>query len=271
MAAPVTVLKMGCSLLIPDVMDVSGDMSEKWVNSLTVHAPTINARRVAKIGDAGTYAQKVSGPSNAGFSPMVDAAFISRKGRSATDIVSAHAANGAASFDKWNANLDLAFADVGGVRASRFVDNVANKSANIEAALSSKTLRLTGDKIRGRGAAAIIANLLVGYAPAQAWLREGDVWNGGVPYNIVKAGMESALKAALTQRIIQSGLSIIMSKYDAAAILAQNTLIADLLEAMSDDTLTDDFVAVPAGGSSSVVFAVTNSVLTLETVITLTA
>lgn len=265
-----TTTLLDLNLLIPEFQEVSNDMGAKWQNGLTVNAALMNDRRKAKIGNDGDYGTKVAAPSTAGFVPMIDSGFISRKGRSATDIGTVHAKNAAGAFQKWNDGLDLAFATEDGVVAKAFVRNVQNKSGNLERAIGAKTLRFTGDKIRGRGPAPTIAEWLLGYNPAIGWLRPGDTLTAGSPYKIVAAGLESAFKAALVQQLIKNGMAIVNADYNATIMTAKNTELAAFLSAIHDATLCDDFVAVPAADKSSCIFVRSAGVLTLNTVIHLT-
>ena len=266
MAAALTVA-LSLKLLVPEFQEVSNDMGQKWVNGLTGNASIMNDRRKAKVPDDGAYGEKVAAPSNAGFKPMIDSGFVSRSGRTATDIGTVHAKNGAAAFQKWNDGLDLAFATVDGVVAKRFVDSVSNKPANLERAIGAKTLRFTGDKIRGRGPAASLVEWLLGYAPAAGWLRTGDTLVAGAPYKIVDDGMESAFKAALAQQLVKTGMAISNADYNSTIMTEKNTELTALLAAMSDPTLAATFAVVPAGDKSSCIYVRTAGVLTLETVI----
>ncbi len=145
----VDIVTMDIEITVPVTVEPSGDMPDKWANGLTSNATRINDRRIQKIPDSGTFNSKVAGPSSVSFAPMVDSAFVSKKGRTAANVTRAQYKNLADGFDKWNDKLALAFATVDGVVAKRFVDQVNNSKNNWASAVASKTLRATGDRIRG--------------------------------------------------------------------------------------------------------------------------
>jgi len=265
------VLKMKYSLLVPDYQEVAADQEAKYADGLIINATRINERRKYKIPDDGTYIAKVAGPSNRGFSPMVKDDFVSRKGRNATEIKTIQGKNAEDSFNKWNNNIDLAFAEVDGVKAKRFAENVVNKKGNWSEEVGKKTLRLTGDKIRGRGVAAINAHLLVGYAVAMDWLRQGDLWLGGAPYDIAKDGLEGSLKAAVMQMVTRAGLTILASGFDADTITRQNTNILNLLNSLRDAAKCDEFKLTTGADDTYCLFKLTGALFELHTQIVLTA
>jgi len=263
-------LKMKYSLLVPDYQEVAADMEAKYADGLVLNATRINDRRKHKIGHDGEYIAKVAGPSNRGFSPFVNPAFKARNGRNATEIKTIHGKNAEDSFSKWNDALDLAFAEVDGVKAKRFTENVVNKKGIWSAEVGKKTLRLTGDKIRGRGVGAINAHLLVGYAVAMGWLREGDLWLGGEPYNIATDGLEGSLKAGIMQLVTRAGLTILASGFDAATITLQNTNIRNFLNGLRDPAKCDEFKLTTGPTDTYCLFKLTGALFELHTQIGLT-
>ena len=111
--------------------------------------------------------------------------------------------------------------------------------------MSDKTLRFTGDKIRGRSVAPIASFYLVGDERAQGWIRETD-YSDGAPYNITTPREVNAVKAAIQQRLIQGGQLVVNQKYQSDAVLAENTVNASLLTKLRDTARCDAFVATPA-------------------------
>jgi hypothetical protein len=265
-----TAIQMKYSLLVPDYQEVAPDMEAKFADGLVINATRMNDRRKFKIPDDGTYISKLAGPSNRGFSPMVKDDFVSRKGRNATEIKTVHGKNAQDSFNKWNDALDLSFKDEDGIKAKRFVDMVLNKKGNWSAAAGKKTLRLTGDKIRGRGVSAINAHLLVGYALALDWFRAGDIWGSGAPYNIAQAGLEGSLKAGITQLVTRAGLTIIASGFNAATITRQNTNIMNLLNSLRDSAKCDEFKLTTGATDTYCVFKLTEALFELHVQVVLT-
>jgi len=264
-------LKMKYSLLVPDYQQVAADMEAKYADGLVINATRINERRKAKIGDDGTYIAKMAGPSNIGYTPMIKDDFVSRKGRNATEIGTAHGKNAQDSFNKWNDNLELQFAEVDGIKAKRFVDNVVNKKSNWSDETGKKLLRLTGDKIRGRGVSAINAALLVGYNAALDWFRAGDVWEGGAPYNIAVAGLEGSLKMGINQQVIRAGLTIFQSGFNADTITRKNTDMMNFLNGMRDTAKCDEFKLTTGDTDTYCRFVLNGALFQLEVQVGLTA
>jgi hypothetical protein len=234
-------IKLQCKLYAPDVQEAAGDMPPKWSGGLVNNAPTINDRRKASVPDDGTFNTKVAIPSNAGFSPMIDASFVSKSEHNAAMIKQLHYDNLKKAFGKWNDALDYAFETVDGVVAKRFKDAVASKQDNWAIAVAQKTLRITGDKVRGRGISPIAAYLLVGDPRAMSMLRPSDEWLNGTAYDIARTGERPALKAAVQMGLVQTGLAIISSDFDSAIITAQNAVLVTLLNGLKDTTKCDAF------------------------------
>jgi len=242
--------KLNGHIFVPDVQEVSGDMPIKWEGGLSSNATIINDRRIASVSNDGVFNTKMVIPSSAGFAPMVASGFISKSERTATMIKQKQYFNLSKSFGKWAKALDLSFATVGGVVAARFKEMITNKKDNWASAVANATLRLTGDKIRGRGVSAIAAYLLVGDSRAMGMLRPGDTWISGSAWNIARIGERPAVKAAIQQALIQTGMNCIISNYDVPTMLAQNNILASLLTGLADVAKSVPFVN-PADPASS--------------------
>jgi hypothetical protein len=237
------VVKMAWELIVPESTEPAADMQEKFANGLVVNASLINDRRIAAVGSDGAFNDKVAAPSNLKWAPMVDSAFVSRAGRSAQEIKNAQGLNLQEAFQKWSDNLDLAFATVDGVVAKGFVTNVQNKKGNWSIEAGRRTLRMTGDRVRGRGVSAIASALFVGDSIAASWLRPGDTWLAGLPYDISLTGLKGTLKAGLTQLLTRAGLTIIMSGYNTTIMTNQNAFLIAALTALADPAKCDPFIA----------------------------
>ena len=238
------VKKFEIKVYVPESAEPAGDMPEKWADGLTGNATRMNDRRLEKIGNDASFIQKVATPSSQAWRTFVNPAFIAKNERIAAEINYAQQKNLATAFNDYNDKLNQAFATVDGVEAKRFKDAVANAKDIWARAVSEGTLRLTGDKIRGRSVAPIACFWLVGDPLATAMLREGDELLEGAPYDVALDGLRNALKTAIQQRIIQAGRAIMHADFLAAEILAQNTITAALLTAMADPLKADAFVPV---------------------------
>jgi len=183
----------------------------------------INERRVAKIGDEGTFISLVANPSSTKYSPMIAAGFKSKSGRNQANIQRSQLKNMAGAFDHWNDKLALAFATVDGVVAKRFKDQVNNSKDNWADAVAAKTLRATGDKIRGT----LLGQALfwmAGDFNANQMTNAMEVIDGA-PYNFCWAGQESAFRAMGMQMLIASLIRILDADMLAAEVTAQNNAL----------------------------------------------
>lgn len=233
--------------LVPVSVEASADMPIKWAAGLTNNAETINSRRIEKIPDEGTFGTKVAGPSSAKFAPMIDAAFVSQSGRVQADLIRLQYKNLADSYNHWNDKLNLAFATVGGVVASRFKDQVNNSKDNWADAIAKKTLRLTGDKIRGMLASQAVYWATGDYKANQ--MTNGHELLAGAPYDLTQGVLRQQFRAAMMGLIVQAGVLIIAADFNAAVITAQNTSL-NALAAAYQDVLLDPFVEPLAANNS---------------------
>ena len=252
---PVTIHYEG-KFLIPTSVEAAADMPTKWANGLVNNATLINDRRKEKVGDEGTFQTKVAEPSSAKFSPMIDSGFVSQSGRDADNIKRSQYKNLAGAFNHWNDKLDLAFATVDGVEARRFKDQVNNSKDNWASIAAQKTLRITGDKIRGM------------YAPQAIYWMTGDhlanqMTNGhtlvaGAPYDFTGAsGLGQTFRAAMVNLLTQAGILILDSDMLAAELTAQNTRLNALAE-MFKAAAIDSFVEPDTPATNSYIGYVYN-------------
>lgn len=223
---------MDIVLTIPATVEVAGDMPDRWSDGLTVNAERINDRRKAKIPDSGVFNAKVAGPSSAGFTPMIDAAFVSKKGLDAANIGRKQYKNLANRFDKWNDKLDQQFATIDGVVAKRFKDQVTNNKVAWASAMAEKTLRSTGDRIRGLLTPQVLAWMTAENGASQ--LTNAMTVIAGAPTDFTIAGLNRAFKAAAQMKITQALIVILDADFLAAEITAQNTTLRNLAESFKD-------------------------------------
>ena len=223
---------MDIKITVPTSVEAAGDMPTRWASGLTNNAVVINDRRVAKIGDEGTFQSKVAGPSSTKFAPIVDSAFISDSGRNAANIVRAQYKNLADAFNHWNDKLNLSFATVDGVEAKRFKDQVNNSKDNWATAVANKTLRATGDKIRGTilGQAAY---WMTGDYRANQMTNHLEIVAGG-PHDFTKPGYKSMWKAGIMSKLVHGLIMILNADFLAAEIAAQNNLLAGYCNVLTD-------------------------------------
>jgi len=241
-------------LVIPDHVEVAADMQEKFAEVLTVNATRINDRRSFKVGTSGDFNTKLAGPSSTRYAPMIDSAFVSKRGRNAAAIKFAQQKNLEQGFEQYNDGLNLAFKTEGGIVAKRYVDMLQNKKQNVSRELGRKTLRFVGDRIRGLGVSPITANILVNEAGSQGLLRVGDEWLGGTPYMIGLDPTKGIIKQGIVQAVTRLGMNIVNSDFDATELTAANTDLAVIMNSLSSLTLANAFTIVKAAADSYLVF-----------------
>jgi hypothetical protein len=226
-----TVIVLEAKFDVPTSVEPSADMPEKWADGLTSNAARINDRRIEKVPDSGTFETLIAAPSSTKFQPFVKDNFVSQSGRLAANVKRSQYKNLASSYNQWNDKAALAFATVDGVVAKRFKDQVNNSKDNWADAVAAKTLRITGDGIRGRLA-----------SQAVYWLTGDPLANGmtngvtlieGGPYNFVVAGLNQQFRAAMMNLITQAGILILDADMLAAELTVQNTRLNALAEAFN--------------------------------------
>ena len=229
-------VKLDIKVTIPASVEPAGDMPDKWAGGLVNNAALINDRRIAKIGDEGAFQSKIAGPSSAQFAPMIDAGFVSESGKNQANIIRSQYKNLGDSYNHWNDKLALAFATVDGVVAKRFVDQVNNSKDNWATAVANKTLRATGDKIRGTLLGQVIY-WMVGDYKANQMTNAMEIVDGG-PYDYARAELRQCFRTGAMQHLTASLIRILDSDMLAAEITIQN----DILENFATH-FRDTFVA----------------------------
>ncbi|MEW6025686.1 MAG: hypothetical protein AB1599_00115 [Planctomycetota bacterium] len=241
-------------LYVPESAEPAGDMPDRWAEGLKRAAEIMNDRRQAKIPDDATFIKDIATPSTKGYGPYVPPGFISKSDRTDSGIRGTHAKNIVTAYSKWNEKINDVFATKDGVVARDFKARVDNAKDRWALKVMAKTLRLTGDRIRGRGVAPIAAFYLVGDERAQGWISSGD-FADGMPYDIAKSRQRVALKAAVQQRIIQGGLMVINQDFKPEALQEENLVNTELLNGMRDPAKCDVFVTTPASDKCFCVWA----------------
>lgn len=245
-------IMLDIKLTIPSSVEAAGDMPDKWASGLTDNAEVINDRRKAKIPDEGTFQTLVATPSSVGYSPMVAAAFVSRRGRNQANIIRAQNKNLAGSFNHWNDKLDLAFATEDGVVAKRFKDQVNNSKDFWAEEVANMTLRGTGDKIRGLLLPQIL-HWMTGDVRAHQ-MANGMTIIDGAPYDFTWVDFTRLFKSS-GMGLLMSGLSRVLdSDMLAAEIAAQNTLLVQFANTTRNVGLAPVKPFVSGGGALDSLF-----------------
>jgi hypothetical protein len=230
--------KFELKLYVPPSNEPAGDMPEKWAESLSNNAGRIYDRLMEKIPDEGTFTKVMVDPSTNEYGNFVNPAYRSRRGRDADSIKATKFENMVSAFDEWLKGLANSF----GNGAANFKSAVANAKSWWASRVGAKTLRFTGDKIRGLGPTPIAAYWLAGDSRSREWLRAGDE-SDGTPTDIARVGEQPTLKTAIQQRLLQGGMLVVNSRYQDTAMDAQNTLNASVLNGLRDTAKCDAFSA----------------------------
>ncbi len=236
-------------------------IAEKWAQGLIARAQQVNEARLARIPDGERYTQRLSGPSAKAFVGVLNPAFISRSGNDATDLTTNQRAKVYESYQKYQRQLDFMFETVDGVPAKRYIDLVERGKQDYADGIA-KLLMLTGTKIEGRGITALAGLWLTSDPIAEGELRSADEIITGGPYLICPLTKKPGLKVMLAQRLLQAGLNIIKSDFDASVLAKQNQLTAEQIQGFTDPGL--DLIPFVAGGDSHVDFIVDKGILCLD-------
>ncbi|MFA5794242.1 MAG: hypothetical protein WC980_04160 [Candidatus Brocadiia bacterium] len=230
--------KFELRLYVAPNREVAGDMPDRWVEGLSNNTGRIYDRLTAKVPDDGTFFDTLANPSTNGYEDVLNPAYRTRGGRT-TDIIKAMKHQKMAkAYERWFSRLTQKMSANNG---QAFKTEVANAKDWWAIKASETTLRLTGDKVRGRGPAPVATFWLVGDRRAKSWVPVGDFLDGS-PYSIARDGEEPALKTALQQKLIQGGLFVDFTGNNAAVIAAQNGLNVSLLNGFRDTAKCDIFV-----------------------------
>jgi hypothetical protein len=230
--------KFELKLYVPPSNEPAGDMPEKWAETLGNNAQRIYDRLMEKIPDEGTFIKLMVDPSTNEYANLLNPAYRSKRGRSADEIKQAKFTNMASSFERWFARVTERF----GNGAAQFKQSLANAKSWWATRVGAKTLRFTGDRIRGLGPTAVAAYWLVGDSRSREWLRAGDE-SDGTPTDIAREAEEPTLKAAIQQRLIQGGMLVVNSDYQNTAMDVQNARNASVLNGLRDTAKCDAFSA----------------------------
>jgi hypothetical protein len=249
-------------LWIPRSVAPDPTMGDKWEKALHAVSTIMNQRRKSKIPDEAAFQNKLAEPANQAWNGFVNPTFRSKKGRSMDQIKEAHDNNLQGAFNHWNGKLDQSFATVDGIEAKRFKDQVTASKGFWSEIVGGKMLRLTGDKVRGRGAATIATYWLIGEPMAVGMLRPQDTGVMGGPYRICQEDLTQSFQAALMSRLVQAGVWIFNSKYDAALIASQNVTINHLVQSFVDPAF--GLIPFAPGGESHLDFVKEGTLLKIS-------
>jgi hypothetical protein len=225
------------------------EAADRWAERLAAMAQKINERRKERIPDGERFIQRLAGVSAKSWRSVINPAFKSRAGMDSVDITANQAAKVQEAFQKYESQWDHMFETVDGVPAKRYIELVQLAKEAYKNGIAKHTLPFTGSKMQGRGISSLAALWLTGDPITEGELRGADEIIAGGPYKICVDGKKPGLKAMLNQRLIQAGVAIVKSGFDAAVMAKQNQLTAEEVQGFVDPGL--DLIPFAGGGPDS--------------------
>ncbi|MFA5794556.1 MAG: hypothetical protein WC980_05755 [Candidatus Brocadiia bacterium] len=247
---------------VPAGAQPTDEMSAKWVESFQRMAMETFRRMMKSVPNPEAFASKIGDVSNQEWKGMLNPSFRSKSELTASEINNRQMGNLSESYKKWKEKLEYLFAEVDGVEAKRFKDLVANAESRWSKGIS-KTLRFTGDKVRGRGVAPWAGYFLTGDKRAIGMMPAGGQVTGGGAINVAKTGQRTTLKAGLIEKLVQAGIIITESKYDPDVVKEQNEFINGFIAGLQDSAFAQ-FQAIAGPGNSYCLYIVEGANLKLE-------
>ena len=217
----------------------------QWQEAMILDAQRINQKRKKKIPDQPRYEQNIAGPSINKWGDFIDPAFVSRSGRTKSNIVAKHARAISDGYHKWAKHLDEAFATVDGVECKKFKDKVTG-GADRYAEKARIMMGMTGDKVRGYGCNVVITFWLAHDPRVGGMIGPGDKL-GGASVDIIRPGLLVPFKGGMVALLNQGGAMIANSKFSPEIMLYENMRNNDFLSGLQDSVKYEKFT--PGGAS----------------------
>jgi len=233
---------------------------EKWAENLKNEAEWLSEKRQLVIPDETAYQDRISEVSHGAYAPYVNPTFWTRAGLSLKNIKNRHLDKIRKSFKKWSRGLSHAFATVEGVFGKRFKEAVDLRRDLYSEGAAERTLPFVGTKFELLGPAAGAGYWLTNDPKTLKVIEAGEVV--GSPYRICVHLKKAALKAALTERLVQAGVLILESGLDVSIIAEQNGASNEIVQGYVDPALS--LVPFTTGGASHVDFVVSDGQLYLD-------
>jgi len=217
-------------LLVIEPITTPERIVEQWADGLKTNAKRINDKLKIRIPDEGSFVSRLAAPSSEGYSPFVNPAFVNKSGLHRRDIVAGQYIKLREAYENYRQKLEDTFAEKDGVPAKLFKELV-------DRAKNRWTLPLTGSGPEDMGPAMIASLWVCGDQNVIQRLRGDDKVLEGGPYLITELEERPALKAALTERIVQAGVAILKNGLDPAAMTDHNDRINHLVQRFADPGL----------------------------------
>jgi hypothetical protein len=180
----------------------------------------IYQKMVKSIATEMDYKTKIAGPSASGYASMLDPSFVSRSELDRDSIVRKQREAVMEAYEKYRDNIAHMFETVDGEVNKRYRESVDAKSEAYSKGMG-KVLAFTGAMAElGAGVVGIAVFWITGDPIVQRHLRGDDKIIAGGPVNVSISGI--ALRAALTQRLIQSGRILVQADWNPAVMATEN-------------------------------------------------
>jgi hypothetical protein len=197
-------------LIVPEVANPTPDQVQKFVNGLQVNAEIIRDRAITSIPDGATYGSKLAEPSSEGYENYTAGiSALTKKGRPYAEVLERQRVRASKAYSKWVRGVTSCHDEINGT--SRFKKAVENKKLNWAEGVTDSTLRFTGSRANGRGAAAIAGYLLTADPRVLGMLRAGDEILQGEPVDVSLTGQANAYRAAITNTLLRAGQYLLYS------------------------------------------------------------
>jgi hypothetical protein len=212
---------------------------EQWAEVMKVNANRINEKRIIAVPDATGFSEKIADPSSERYASTITGITPNpRTGKTSDMIYHNQRSNLVRSFSKYAAKLDEAFKTVGGVIAKKFCDAVDATKNLLAEGSSARTMRATGTRLEGVGAAVIVPLFLTNHPDAMSKVRQGvDIVAAGGPYNVTITGQQNVFVSMLTQVLTFSLIQADKSGMDPAVLSVLNNRINHLVQSLIDPGL----------------------------------
>ena len=184
---------------------------ERWKRGTKNNADLTYQQLQLAIGNESDYKSKLALPAATAYAPAMNPAFVSRAGLDRNRIVRKQADNINQGYNNYAASLAQAFETVDGEPAKRYKEAIDASAENYSQKAARNVLPFTGSRELGLGIAPIASRWLSGDITTERLLRGDDQIGLGGPINVARVtpDMRTALKAAITNRIVQSGKVLI--------------------------------------------------------------
>ncbi|MFH1228248.1 MAG: hypothetical protein V1701_10150 [Planctomycetota bacterium] len=208
-------------LMVPSALSEAPPlMVEQRARVMKAVSDIIKEKSELVIGNEMDYKTKIAGPSSAGYAPVMDGTFVSKSDLTRDEIVRKQAFKAMNSYQKYLASVSHMFEDVNGEVNKRFREAVDAKN-EVYSMQMGQVLAFTGAVAElGKGLVGLVVSFITGDKTVLRHLRGDDEILAGGPLNV--AVSKAALKAALAQRLIQSGIILVQADWDSTVITAEN-------------------------------------------------